>query len=175
MIPAPLLIRAAGAALVLGALGSGVAWWNHHEREIGRAEVRAEWQAANWASSRAAFRETERRFKEGQNAQDHHAADIRRVAAARDAARTEREQLRDAIADAERRIAETSDAEPACGTHAASAAGLQLLDACAGRYQELAGEAGELAATVTGLQRWISGICTESVAPSRDGGGRLEE
>ena len=99
---------------------------------------------------------------------------LRGAAAATAAARGEREQLRDQVAELEHRIAEAADAGASCGADAAGAAGLQLLDACAGRYQDLAGEAGELAATVTGLQRWISGVCSEPVTPVREG-GRLDE
>lgn len=99
---------------------------------------------------------------------------LRGAAVAGTAARDERERLRDQVAELEHRIVQASDAEPSCRTDAAGAAGLQLLDACAGRYQELAGEAGELAATVTGLQRWVSGVCTDQVAAGREG-GRLDE
>jgi hypothetical protein len=99
---------------------------------------------------------------------------LRGAAAAGLAARDEREQLRDQVAELERLIAAAADAEPPCRTDAAGAAGLRLLDECAGRYQTLAGDAGELAARITGLQRWVSGVCTEPVEPGREG-GRLDE
>ena len=99
---------------------------------------------------------------------------LRAAAAAGSGARDERERLRDQVAELEHRIAEASDAEPACGADAAGAAGLRLLDECAGRYQALAGDAGQLAATVTGLQRWISGVCAEQVDRGGGDGSRLD-
>lgn len=99
---------------------------------------------------------------------------LRAAAAAGYGARDERERLRDQVAELEHRLTQASDAEPACGTDAAGATSLHLLDECAGRYQALAGDAGQLAATVTGLQRWVSGVCTDQVRPEAEG-GRLDQ
>lgn len=173
----PLLIRAAGAAIVLGMLGSGVAWWNHHEREIGRAEVQAKWDAEKLEQSRldAESAQENQRLQakwqtNSQEAQDAKDQAVSRARVARDAARTELERLRDYLADVESERVAAGEAGAASGPDANAASSGDLLGACASRYQELAGEAGELAARLGGLQVWVRGVCTEPVIE----GGKLD-
>lgn len=57
------LWRLAGYGVALGMVGGAVAWWNHHEREIGRVEVRAEWNAEKQARAEAAATEQTRQVE----------------------------------------------------------------------------------------------------------------
>lgn len=54
MIDWPVILwRLAGYGVAVGMVGGAVAWWNHHEREIGRADGRAEVQA-KWDAEKKA-------------------------------------------------------------------------------------------------------------------------
>ena len=168
-------LKLAGIVAVIGGTflaGMRMEGWKRDSAALGQAQ-------ADIVATRDAAAENQRLASRQQagatGATNATIQQLRGAAAAGTAARDERERLRDQVAELEHRIAEVSDAEPACGSHAAGATGLQLLDACAGRYQELAGEAGQLAATVTGLQRWISGVCAEPVDQIAREGGRLDE
>lgn len=126
------------------------------------------------AGARRAFAESEHRLKEAQNAQDHTDADKRRLAAARDDARSERERLRDQLdAIAAAKLA-ASDADDPQRVAADAAAARELFGACIGRYEGMAAEAGELAGSLAGLQRAIRASCPDSLGPGREG-GRLDE
>lgn len=85
------LIRGAIVAAALSAIGGGVAWFAHTQRNVGREEVRAEWAAERQAYTAAALaeaegnaRETKRRLErqqENQRAQDAELARARDDAA----------------------------------------------------------------------------------------------
>jgi len=177
MIFSALLIRLAGAGLILGAAAAGIGWWNHHEREIGRAEVQAKWNAEKLAQAQLdaeAARENQRLQAKwntkSQEAQDAANQAMGRARTARDAARTETERLRDYLDSVEAERVAAGEAISSSGSDGYAAVSRDLLAACAGRYSELAGEAGELAARLGGLQVWTRGVCTEPVTE----GGRMD-
>lgn len=75
----PLLWRAVAIAVAVAALLGLYRWWAYEQREIGRWEVRAEWQAEREQQKDAALREaaanaaeTERRLRAQKEAQDVH-------------------------------------------------------------------------------------------------------
>lgn len=177
MIAYPQLLIA--LALVGSAAGAGYA--------VGDRLKQGEWDAAELAEKQAqtaaervqaarVFAESERRYQEAQNAQDAQASDLRRARAARDSAMVERERLRDAIASSELAAVRASDADTASGTYALPSQTGQLLTACAGEYEGMASEAGELAGQLAGLQRWVRGVCTKPVIEGRGDldGGRVD-
>lgn len=49
LIPSRLVAELIGIAIVCAALIAGVAWFSHHERQIGRDEVTAKWNAEKLA------------------------------------------------------------------------------------------------------------------------------
>lgn len=167
------LWRLAGYAVAVGLVGSAVGRWNHHERDVGRAEIRAEWTAeklaqaqADTAAAQEAQRLSARAFTRTQEVSDDHAARARTTAVALDALRLDLGSVHDA-ATAAQRAAE--DAEPACPTHAAAVAEFRtVVDECTQRRTEVAGVAAGYADTLGSLQRWVGGVCTDSVekAPS---------
>lgn len=185
MIPipfSPFWLKIAALGAVLGALVGGVLIYGNSRFEAGQDAKQAKWDAEKIAQAEVdrlaaaqAFRVTERRFKEEQNARDQTDNEKRHLAVALNDARTERERLRETAYDAERRLLDASDAEPACRGNAVGAVAVQLFGACAERYEALAGEAGSLATSVRSLQRY-AGICSGAIdAPAPDlGGSRLD-
>lgn len=163
MIPAlavPLLWRAAGAALAVAALVGLYTWWAGEQRDIGRAEVRAEWDAEKAAQTTAALaqaaknaEETERRLKaqkEAQDANDRLLADARRDAAGAAAAAGRLRQRIAALAAADRATpghpAIAGDSPPAGTSSALFADVFSRLDEALrelGAYGDAARAAGE--------------------------------
>jgi hypothetical protein len=140
MIPLPFTInplvvaRVILVAIVLGAIGFAIALWNHHERELGRQEVRTEWQAerekqaqADLEQARSNAKETIRRLDAQKEAQDAHDKEKRRYEAAVVAAADAAAGMRDTIDNLEhlaRGAARDSAAGQQC--QAAGAAGGML-------------------------------------------------
>lgn len=161
-------LKVAGVGALLGLLAGGVQILRHEARDDGRNEVRAQWEAAKADGASAALRKTEHLLKEDQNAREAASKDLTAVRAGRDVARQELGRLQSVIADYEGRMLDASDAEPAGRADEAARVALQLFGECASRREAVAGEAGELAAQLLGLQRWVSGVCAEPVA-AREG------
>lgn len=90
----PSMLKMLAGALLVAAVGAGIAWFAHHEREIGRAEIRA--QIAREAAAEAArnAKETQRRLDQQEEAQRAHDEDLARAAADAAAARDVAGRLR---------------------------------------------------------------------------------
>lgn len=104
-IPGAGLVKLAVCAVALSAAGAGVTWFIHHERDVGRAEIRAEWdteklqqQAQALAQSQTNARETIRRIDRQQEAQDAHDKEIARARADAAGAAVAAGRLRDQLA-----------------------------------------------------------------------------
>lgn len=178
-------LKLIGAVALLGAVALGLRNCAEGLREEGRMEVRAEWIAAD----------NQRELEERQAVIDKQRAEraeeqrMARKAEENDRAQAQREKrlldravaaehtadgLRDTIAqrDAEsrdRRSQGTCAAAEREADEAAAARG--LLGACAGRYTELAAEAGRLADQVMGLQDHIVVVQPEAAALLSEIGG----
>lgn len=171
-------IKLIGAVALLGAVALGLRNCAEGLREEGRMEVRAEWIAADnqrkaeerkalidrQRNERAEEQRMARAAEEKDREQTHRENVLRRRA---DAAERTADGLRDTIAqrDAEsrdRRAQGTCAAAEREADDAATARG--LLGACAGRYTELAAEAGRLADQVIGLQDHIVVVQPEAAA-----------
>jgi hypothetical protein len=63
-IPGGNLVRVIAVACVVSAVSAATAWFIHHEREIGRNEVRAEWTAEKLAQRNADLTQAESNAKE---------------------------------------------------------------------------------------------------------------
>lgn len=171
-------LKLIGAVALLGAVALGLRNCAEGLREEGRMEVRAEWIAADnqrKAEERKALidrqrneRAEEQRMAREKEKKDHEQAQReKRLLDRAVAAEHTADGLRDTIAqrDAEsrdRRAQGTCAAAEREADDAATARG--LLGACAGRYTELAAEAGRLADQVMGLQDHIVVVQPEAAA-----------
>jgi hypothetical protein len=136
--------KLAAEILIFGALAGGAVYGVHlvleHQRDVGRAEVKAEWDRANAAAEKAALAQTEA-WRGARDAAINEGAKreetIRSLAATSAAAAG---GLRDAIAKINRAVPDYSiDALRALtGTYG------QLLEECSGRRREVAEEAERL-------------------------------
>lgn len=166
MVPLPFStfwLKLAGAGALLGLLAGGVQILRHEAREDGRNEIRAQWEAAKADGARDALRKTEHLLKEDQNAREAASKDLTAVRAGRDVARQELGRLQSVIADYEGRMLDASEAGAPGRADEAARVALELFGECASRREAVAGEAGELAAQLRGLQRWVAGVCAEPV------------
>jgi hypothetical protein len=136
--------KLAAEILIFGALAAGAAVWIHqfleHERDIGRAEVKAEWDRANVAAEKAALAQSEAwrgardaAITEGVKREET----IRSLAATSAAAAG---GLRDAVAKINRAVPDYS----ADALRSLTRTYGQLLEECAGRRREVAEEAERL-------------------------------
>lgn len=172
MIPLPFStfwIKVAAAGAVLGAVYGGLRIYGGERHEAGRNEVLAQWEASKAVTAREALRHTETLFKEDQHAREAASKDLAAVRAGRDTARQELGRLQSDIADVEARLLDASEAKPACRADEAARVALELFGECASRREAVAGEAGELAGSLLGLQRWVAGVCAEPVAATDSG------
>ena len=143
--------------LTVAALLGGFAAFVSHERTLGSIAGRAALQKGYDEGYAKATAAANALFEKKQTAvEDSHAADLKRdrvQIAAGLAARTELGRLRNRLS---RPSAPAAGASTATGPGADDTAALRaVLGACAGRYEEVAGDAGRLANQVTGLQGFI--------------------
>lgn len=89
----PWWVQALIVAAAIAAAVAALAAYNHHQREIGRDEIRAEWNeaklaqtAADLAAEQAKAKESQRRLSRQQENQDAQNQELARVAADRDRA-----------------------------------------------------------------------------------------
>jgi hypothetical protein len=138
---AKLAIMAALASSVLGLY----VWRVHVERDVGRAEVRAEWSASALADAEANARETYRRLnrqQENQIEQDKQLA-VARAAAARN--ERDADSLRAQQADTARRWRDALSDSPTAGQCEAAGAAIGLQADVLGRADRRAGLLAEIA------------------------------
>jgi hypothetical protein len=137
-----LAILAALASAVLGFIG----WQVHHQRDVGRDEIRAEWnadkvqqQAAALAEAEANAKETLRRLTRQKENQD--ANDQELMAARRDAARngSDADQLREQNADIARKWRDALRDSPAGSQCQAAGDAIGVLADVLGRVDRRAG------------------------------------
>jgi small-conductance mechanosensitive channel len=107
------------AARAAAAVGF-VSYQVHHQREIGRAEVRAEWDAAALAEAQSNARESLRRLERQQENQRDQNAQLAAARADADRNRAAADGLREQNADAVRRWRAALD-HPATGGECAAA------------------------------------------------------
>lgn len=74
-LPTALLIKGFAALALLGALTAAYMGWVHHQRDIGRAEVKAQWDSTNYAASEAARLLAQQRRGTADKASAGHEAD----------------------------------------------------------------------------------------------------
>jgi hypothetical protein len=151
--------KLAAEILIFGALAGGAIYGVHlvleHQREVGRNEVRAEWDRANTAAEKASLAQSEA-WRGARDAAVNEGAKreetIRSLAATSAAAAS---GLRDAVARIDRSLPDYSaDALRALtGTYG------QLLDECSGRRREVAEEAERLNSEKrTLIEAWPQGV-----------------
>lgn len=145
IIPGGRLVQAVLVAAVLGAIVAGVMWFAHAQREIGREEIRAEWNAAKLAqaqvdveASREAALESQRRVsmqQENQRAQNEELARVRAAAARAD--RLAGQLRRDNETAAEQWAARLADSPTRADLEAAGSA-IRMCSELLGRARERA-------------------------------------
>lgn len=140
--------------LLAGALFGAFELYNRYQRELGATTARAKLQEGFAAGAARAAAQAKSEFDQKQTATEKsHAEDLQRAGvqiAAGLAARTELERLRARLRDP-RPAAGAASAPTGPGPDGAAVA-YRLLDACAERYEEVAGDAGRYANQVIGLQ-----------------------
>lgn len=135
-----------GAALALAAAVVAVyVGWAGHQREIGRAEIRAEWNADKLAAANAATRETFRRLEAHDAIQRRHADEMAaaRDAAARNAADADR--VRTQSAESARQWANRLADSPTAADLASAASAIAVCADMLGRADRAAGILAEYA------------------------------
>jgi hypothetical protein len=100
-IPGGRVIQALMVAAALAAITAGVMWFAHAQREIGRAEVRAEWNAEKLAQAEAGAKETQRRLERQGDAQREQAQELARYQRAAADAAAARDGMRQLVDDLE--------------------------------------------------------------------------
>lgn len=163
------------AGIVAGLLAAAWGWhaWDKSRAEsaayaAGQAEVQAKWdqerieqQALALLAEQAARAEEQRRTKAAQEAMNAHRKQAQRARADADAAGSELERLRDALAarDAAARGGEAgSDAGAGCVVDA-GATERKLLGSCASALTAMAEDFDVVSGRLRGLQAWVRGVC----------------
>lgn len=158
MIPLRLYLYAAAVLAIAGALWG----FGHHQKQQGRAEVQAKFdayiakQTADTLQASLANQETsllKQRAVDRSRQNDHE--NTKRLAAANAGLRGTVAGLLDDIAAANNQPKAGDPTQASPGTDDAAKVARELLGECASRYAEVAGEAGELAKQVIGLQGFI--------------------
>lgn len=167
MIPLRLYLYAAAVLAIAGALWG----YGHHQKQQGMAEVQAKFdayiakQTTDTLQASLANQETsllKQRAADRSRLNDYE--NTKKLAAANAGLRGANASLHDTIA-ALNRPAKTGDAPQAsAGTDDAAKVARELLGECASRYSAMAGEAGELAKQVIGLQGFVDAISTVPTA-----------
>jgi hypothetical protein len=161
-------IEAIVLAIILALLGG--AFWLHGEREFakGEASVRAEYDR-KLLERVAEVRKEEAGIRAGvEKAREEDLVRARVAEAAAGAVRSERDRLRLALAGTG-----SNGAAPGTRTGADDPATLKrIVDACASRYEAVAGDARSDADKVIGLQNYIRAALTNGGHPQVEGEGQ---
>lgn len=166
MIPfAPILSLASKVPVLVWVLAACLAWggWQRHqaktqERAAAAAEQRAAVEAAT-AAAEAQARQQEQQWAESvRSAADAYNANLARARAGADAARSELDRLRTAVAGTASRPASGAASSPAAAGGSDGAAQLRLVfGECAAAISEVAAHADRCEARVKGLQDYVRG------------------
>ena len=153
---------AAALAAAVATLYGWHAYTVHSARTEGRAEVRAEWNAAELTRAGIAQQAAEAtKAKEATHARELAKQRAQRTlsaavaASAVNAARTELDRLRSDIATGAGGCAVPSDPAAGLGIDDGPTRAGELLSACAGELASLAADADRLAGQVSGLQGYV--------------------
>jgi len=142
------------ALVLLSALAAGYAFWTNHQRDIGRAEITAQWTAEKLAESEAA-RQREKALTLATQGVDHaYQKDKQRRAAADRATAGRLRDFEAALAGAG-----SSDAAAATRDHGAGSVERELLGNCAASFAAMGAEADRLASKIVGLQGYVRDVC----------------
>jgi Tfp pilus assembly protein PilX len=167
VIPLRLYLYVAAVLAILGALWG----YGHHQKQQGRDEVQTKFdayiaqQTADTLQASLANQETsllKQRAADRSRLNDYE--NTKRLAAANAGLRGANASLHDTIAALNSPTQAGDTTQASAGTDDASKTARDLLGKCSSRYSELAGEAGELAKQVIGLQGFLLAI-EESAAP----------
>lgn len=164
MIPfAPILSIASKVPVLVWVLVACLAWggWQRHRatsatKAAAVAEQRAAVESAT-AAAEALARQTEQQWAaNARSAADAYTANLTRARAGADAARSELDRLRAAVAGTAAAAASGSASGPAAAGGSDGAAQLRIVvGQCAAALQELAGTADRCEARVKGLQDYV--------------------
>ena len=176
MIPLRLYLYAAAVLAVLGAFWG----YGHHQKQRGQAEIQAKFDAyisKQTADTLKASIDNQEISLLKQRAADRSRQNdyenAKKLAAANAGLRGANASLHDTIA-AFNSPAQAGDAtEASAGTDDAAKVARELLGECASRYSALAGEAGELAKQIIGLQGFIQAALFDE-APSLTSDQRVQ-
>jgi hypothetical protein len=151
-----LSLRLALCAGLSAALGGAVLAFGHHERDVGRAEVHALWNAEKSGQSLAIIKAQARaqavenqQATKAQEVDTHVQAQIEAVAADRDRAVRVAASLRDTLNAVRADSVSSTTTHPRLAAEASALA--DSLGECGQRYSAMAGERDGLAVQVAGL------------------------
>jgi hypothetical protein len=164
MIPLRLYAYAAAVLAVLAALWG----YGHHQKQQGRAEVQAKFDAYIDKQTAAQSEEDRRtaadsitKFRNVERSREND-ANIQHVRSnSDDGLNAELGRLRSAIAARDRAPSKSADPEAIARANEEAKVSRELFGECASRYSEVAQVAGELAGQVTGLQGFIDAALIE--------------
>lgn len=158
MIPLRLYIYAAAVLAIVGALLA----FGHHQKQQGRAEVQAKFdayiakQTTDTLQASLANQETSLlKQKAVDRSRQNDLENAKKLAAANSRLNGTVASLHDTIAALNNQPQAGDATQTSAGTDDAARISRELLGECASRYQAVAGEAGELAKQVVGLQGFI--------------------
>jgi hypothetical protein len=158
MIPLRLYIYAAAVLAIVGALWG----YGHHQKQQGRADVQAKFDAyiakqnADTLQASLANQETSLlKQKSVDRSRQNDFENAKKVAAANARLSGTVAGLHDTIAALNNRPKAGNTTEASARAYAEAKTARDLLGECASRYTALAGEAGELAKQVIGLQGFV--------------------
>lgn len=167
MIPLRLYLYAAAALAIAGALWG----YGHHQKQQGRAEIQAKFDAyiakqtvetlqASLDNQEISLLKQRAADRSRQNDYEN----TKKLAAANAGLRGTVAGLLSDIAAGNSETQTGDTAKASAGTDDAAKVARELLGECASRYAEVAGEAGELAKQVVGLQGFVDAISTMPTA-----------
>lgn len=161
MIPLRLYLYVAAVLAIAGALWG----YGHHQKSQGKAEIQAKFdayiakQTAETLQASLANQETSLLIRKAvDRSRDNDYQNAKKLAAANAGLRGTVAGLLSDIAASNSEAQTGNTAEAIAGTDDAAKVARELLGECASRYAEVAGEAGELAKQVIGLQGFVSAL-----------------
>jgi hypothetical protein len=164
MIPLRLYLYAAAVLAIVGALWG----YGHYQKQQGRAEVQSKFdayiakQTAETLQASLANQETSLlKQKAVDRSRQNDFENAKKLAAANARLNGTVAGLHDTIAALNNRPKAGDATEASTRAYAAAKIARELLGECASRYSEVAGEAGELAKQVIGLQGFIEAAIRE--------------
>ena len=167
MILPPFATLSIGALLISGAAALGYSTgYNHRDSRCDADEAKAQLAATQQAlaEANAAIASANIRQANSDNARDQANEEIQRTKAAMATLRADGKRLRDTISSANASTREAATANPSYPIDDGAIVARDLLGECAGEYEKVAGDAGQLSAQLRGLQSWVRGVCSEPVA-----------